>query len=131
MMELFALLGAAAGAVPAQAAADLRCAVALSYVRDVVKQARGRRLVFSTGEQPPFDAINGGWFEAGAALDHPKAMPAPAADLIEGLNRTDRNAVRRCPSVRRFLRSKRIAYGALAAKAARTRGVFRAYIETV
>jgi hypothetical protein len=131
MIALFAMLGAAAGAMPTQAKADLRCAVALSYVRDVVEQARGRRLVFSTSERPSIDLINGEWFEADAALGHPKSLPAPASDLVEGLSRTSTNAVRRCWSVRQFLKTNGIAYGGKAAKAARTRGVFKAYIQTV
>ena len=131
MIELFAILSAAVGTVPVQVEADLRCAVALSYVRDLVKGARGRRLVFSTNEQPSLDIINGGWFEADAAIGQPKPLSAPSPDLIERLARTNGNAVRRCWSVRQFLRSSGISYGAQSAKAARTRVVFRAYIETV
>jgi hypothetical protein len=132
MIVLLAMLSAAAGAVPTQAkAADLRCAVALTYVRDVVKQARGPRLVFSTSEGQSLDTENGRWFEADSAFDHPKSLPAPAEHLVERLGRTKANAVRRCSSVRQFLKADGIAYGAQAVKAAATRGVFKAYIQTV
>jgi hypothetical protein len=131
MIDLFALLGAAFAVPAAHGGDDLRCTVALSYVTDIVRKAQGRRMVFSTDEQPPFDIMNGDWFETGADVIHPKPLPAPAPDLVERLSHTTGNAVRRCSSVRQFLRTTGITYGAQATKAARTRGVFKAYIQTV
>lgn len=132
MSILLAVLGAAIGYVPTQTdIVDPRCGIALSYVRDVVNQARGQRLVFSTSEQPPHDVIKGGWFEAGTDPVNPKAMQAPTGDLADGIRRIEGNAVRRCSTVRQFLQAQGVAYGPLAVKAALTGDASKAHIETV
>jgi hypothetical protein len=128
MIALLAVLGATAAMSNEP---DVRCAIALGYVKQVI-EARGRRLVFSTYEGPILDIINGGWFEAGEdTFPKPQAAPAPSPALMDRLTRTNTNAVRRCSSVRHFLRSKGIPYGQRAAKAVRTEGRFKAYIQTV
>jgi hypothetical protein len=128
MIALLAVLGTT-GAMSNEP--DVRCAVALGYVKRVV-ETRGRRLFFSTYEGPIFDIINGGWFEAGDdTFPKTQTAPGPSPDLMERLTHRNANAVRRCSSVRHFLRSKGIPYGPSAAKAVRTRGTFKAYIQTV
>ncbi len=131
MIPLFALLAATLAVPTTHPPADVRCAIALGYVTDIVTKARGRRIVFSTNDVELWDIANSGWFEARTDFIDPKPIPAPSRDLVDRLRHERGNAVRLCSSVRRFLKERGIEYGAKATKAARTRGVFKAYIQSV
>ena len=88
--------------------ASVACSVAAAYVVTVIAEAKNRPVVFTRHDKPSTSAITGGrwWKTDGTRLVRP-----PAALIRRFEDQVNRNAVGRCPSVRRLLDSRRVGYG--------------------
>jgi hypothetical protein len=108
------------------------CDVAGAYAQIAIAHAKGRPVVFTDEDEPFTSTITGGeWWRA----DEPTSAIVPPLALLKQLQASaNRNAVRRCASVRKVLDGYRIGYGSKARDAATTSvhdGLFSATIMTI
>lgn len=94
------------------------CDVAAAYANNLIVEAKGHPIVFTTADQSFVGPISGGdWW----TIDEkrPRSAKSPPLVLVKKLEvQGNLNAVARCPSVRSLLDQQHIGYGSKAVDAA-------------
>ena len=137
MAVLPIMLSAACGntvAPPRANSASVACEAAAAYAMIVITKSKGKRIVFTSDDQPFNGPIVGGeWWKMKG--ERPLSAAAAPAALVKRLeDQGNRNAVSRCASVRKLLEGHHIRYGSKAVDAVSSPDpseLFSASIQTV
>lgn len=121
-------------ALPSPKPKDVACDVAAAYAQTVITEAKNRAVVFTVDDEAFTSPITGGgWWRMDG--DRPKPATPPPAALIKRLEyQGSRNAVPRCPSVRKLLDHQHIGYGPEAIHAVTSENpseLFKARVHTI
>ncbi len=134
MVALFATTCGGTAPAARSNSISFACEVAAAYVQIVISEAKNRPVVFTTNDEPFNAPLAGGeWSKRTGELQQ-VAAPPPVALVKRLEDRGNLNAVSRCLSVRKLLKSHHIGYGPEAVDAVNSPDpsqLFKASIHTI